>query len=835
MSSREIEKNAVDHGQVCGTGGEDEALNKEGNESDDATDNDGEMQLEIKNHSMKKENDCYDMKALGSSELSHDADTLCINSKISDDWINKTLQRKALCLICGPPKGTVKTEYTKLSSCPDVEKEIRELLKILSPSHESDACCSRCLSLMKTFMTLKKDFLKMKWKITALHIDAHVELPNKHDYKESEEGDHEMSDTENESCNTNSQEQNSEVHIKHEMIDIGFGEENGQNEVGESLKKHESNDKKTTYLKPKVYNCSYCERTFNRANTCAIHERAHNGEINFKCEYCEMSFTRKTDLREHGRVHELKCSYCGKSCWGPRALKRHELEIHIARSQQDAKAYKCSHCDKVLTRKNAFVVHEMIHTVKPCGGARTLRKRERKPTVLQQHTGTKIYQCSHCNESFRREIEFFLHEISHTADKVKCKHCEEIFSKKSELLEHDKIHELKCCHCGKSFWGTWALDKHERIHTGDKPYTTVKKIKCSYCDETFTKSEFVLHEKCHTVDGFKCLQCEKTFTKSDDLAKHEKSHEFKCSHCGRTCWGKKALDKHERFHTVEKPYKCNSCDKSFLYKSLLQDHKNTHTGEKPYLCQYCTKSFAKYSTLRSHEMTQHTGDRPHKCQYCGQGFAVKLACDEHERFHTGEKPFKCDHCDKSFVRKSNWRNHVKAHLGIKPQICSYCGKGFRDRGMLGRHERTHTGERPFKCKYCDKAFNRKSHCNTHEKRHTGEKPVKQWSSENDVKSLAKIHKSRHAEDSFNSENSDGLKMSQQLDSSFISQQFDSTYRPQHSESTFRPQHTNSALKIQHKEIPLRGPHSSNVFPTPEPVYHGDNLNPSGHNVYVPGV
>ncbi|XP_013421631.1 zinc finger protein 239-like [Lingula anatina] len=423
-SSRESYKNAINDDQECGSDGKNVTLNKEGtyNESEEATDNDGEMQLDARDHSVKVENGCGDMN---SPEFSNHADTLCISIKIFDDSIKKRLRRKPLCLICGPHKGILKTEYTKLSSYPDVEKEIRGLLKILSPPRESDACCGSCLGVMK-------DFLAMKRKIIALHVDAQVDLPDSQGDGESGE-DQEMSDGENMSCNTNNQDQNSEVLIKHEIIDISFGEDNDHSKERESLKNHEGNGRKTLYLKPKVYHCSYCERTFNRANTHALHERSHTGETNYKCEYCELSFTRATDLKEHGRVHELKCSYCGKSCWGPKALKRHELDSHISKLQQRPKIYKCSYCDKIVTKQSALTVHEMIHT----------------------------------------------------DDRLKCKHCEKSFTKRDDLLEHDKIHELKCSHCGKSCWGTKALSSHERIHACNKMDSSTEVLKCSFCDKTF--------------------------------------------------------------------------------------------------------------------------------------------------------------------------------------------------------------------------------------------------------------------------------------------------------------------------------------------------------------
>ncbi|XP_044154420.1 oocyte zinc finger protein XlCOF7.1-like [Bufo gargarizans] len=172
------------------------------------------------------------------------------------------------------------------------------------------------------------------------------------------------------------------------------------------------------------------------------------------------------------------------------------------------------------------------------------------------------------------------------------------------LATNSVVKSFPCPECGKHFRYKWHLNKHLRIHRGDKPYP--------------------------------CYECGICFKEKFNLANHLK------------------------IHTGEKPFLCSQCGKRFSTKSNLLEHFRVHTGEKPFPCSECGKCFKNKSHLVEHQRI-HTGEKPFPCSECGKGFTSKSRLLKHLRVHTGEKPFSCPECSKSFTQKAHLIRHQKSH------------------------------------------------------------------------------------------------------------------------------------------------------------------------------
>ena len=96
-------------------------------------------------------------------------------------------------------------------------------------------------------------------------------------------------------------------------------------------------------------------------------------------------------------------------------------------------------------------------------------KRKKRARSSKNHNPL---QCNRCSKSFTTVQDLKDHKMDHQKKKYHCATCNKNFILKQRFLKHMEKHleSIACKECGKKFRDMEALLRHEKIHTGVKPY-----------------------------------------------------------------------------------------------------------------------------------------------------------------------------------------------------------------------------------------------------------------------------------------------------------------------------------------------------------------------------
>ena len=153
--------------------------------------------------------------------------------------------------------------------------------------------------------------------------------------------------------------------------------------------------------------------------------------------------------------------------------------------------------------------------------------------------------CRFCHETFSCASQVERHELFHTGEKpYMCGNCGKSFAMKWNLDQHMRIHTgekpYSCETCGKSYTSTYYLKRHQALHVKFKGQRFMKMRKkagsyaasprglwdCHFCDMVFVcRAALNRHERVHTGEKpYSCEVCGKTFAQKAGVKSHMKTH-----------------------------------------------------------------------------------------------------------------------------------------------------------------------------------------------------------------------------------------------------------------------------------------------------------------------
>ena len=286
--------------------------------------------------------------------------------------------------------------------------------------------------------------------------------------------------------------------------------------------------------------------------------------------------------------------------------------------------------------------------------------------LMEQREATCDYQVDE-NGSKKKEDENIKFEDEIVNARVECENCDQDFCNKTTLKMHMRTVHLKeqrfsCGGCEYKTNNSDSLTKHQRSHTGEKP--------------------------------FACAECGKMWISTSKLRSHIrmvhlKEKRFSCEVCDYKTYQKNTMDMHEATHVggAKKPTECGKCGEVFDDKTQLSNHMVTAHNFK--CCEICGKSFRRQLNLRRHKLKHTSEQQPNKC--------LKVFKQEPHKLYTPE--FKIDAVKKvqeiglmkasrllnlSDTTLKKWRNII-----LRPLQCSLCGKEFSNHSDLKLHLQRH--------------------------------------------------------------------------------------------------------------------------------------------------
>ncbi|XP_055842414.1 zinc finger protein 540-like [Episyrphus balteatus] len=528
----------------------------------------------------------------------------------------------------------------------------------------------------------------------------------------------------------------------------------------------------------KDYPCSYCDKSFGKAETRKHHEMTHTGEKPYECDVCQKKFIQLVAMKKHKKIHlktvagrrdrEYKLGWPGKP-----VLK---LNIFFYKMEQFQHLHNLnihSSCRTCLENihdmhHNIFAIPDLKEKFTVCTSL-PVEPEDGYPTSLCDQCHSKIddfYNFQQMCISARKRFQDYINsdkkpntfELNIDPNNLPSTTTDLMLFKKEAKGEQEEDSLTEGC---LEFVTTEMSNvknqedsseqEEEDESDDDQP---IVKYRVSD-DENSENDNSRLSDNEDILEDVKpankiiklppesnidlgCKICNKIFKKADTYAAHMRVHQglkpFPCLLCDKSYARRSRLKGHVKTKHEGSPgerFPCTEpgCDRTMSSKQTLRKHiKDIHSGmgvkpKQPYICEECGKVLTSLATLKNHRFL-HTGAQlPHECPQCQKRYITKNKLKEHMNRHAGIRNYICPHCGARKSTRTELKTHINYHTKEKTYPCQFCDMIFNSLGNFSRHKRiVHEGIKDYPCSYCDKSFGKAETRKHHEMTHTGEKP-----------------------------------------------------------------------------------------------------------------